>query len=332
MVTLKNPHSEPEDLLGRQVGSYRFASLLHSGGMGHVYSGIHIYLHRSVALKTARSDTAASFGNLQRRLLVEARCLAVVDHPNVVTVHDFGVSHDGIAYVAMELLEGLSLDRIIDQRGPLSVPAALHIARETARGLAAFHMESVVCADVKPDNLMVVSGPLVGRTLERRPWVKLIDLGAARPIRDSNVGAPPEVNFGTSWYMSPEAVLGYALDERADVYSLAILIFEMIVGRVPFSSGDDREVLKRHLWTPPPPLSKATPAVDPGSQLERLVEDCLSKAPGSRPCSMYELLDRLDDAELEWRRSHLPTPEQDDQPSAAAHFRAPTVLNAEMEP
>lgn len=321
MVNHLHSLSAPESLVGLQVGSYRFTSLLHSGGMGHVYSGVHIHLHRSVALKAARGDTKAAFGFLQRRLLVEARCLAAVDHPNVVTVHDFGVTHDGIAYVAMELLEGSSLDRIIDQRGPLPVPVALQIAREAARGLAAFHMEGVVCADVKPDNLMVVSGPLVGRSLERRAWVKLIDLGAARPIRQASMDAGPEQTLGTSWYMSPEAVLGMALDERADVYSLGILIYEMITGQVPYLSEDDREVMRQHLWEPPPPLSLLTPRVDPGSALEELCADCLSKAPDGRPSSMYELLDRLDEADLQWRRAHPRRPESDDLRGAIAPLR-----------
>lgn len=323
MVSSRTARARPEELLESQLGSYRVTSLLQTGGMGNVFLGEHVFLQRSAAIKTARADAPVPYRRLQRRLLVEARCLAAVDHPNVVTVHDFGLSDGGVAFLAMDLLDGKSLDVILDQEGPLQVPAALHIARETARGLAAFHVKSIVCADVKPDNLMIVSGPLVGRPLERRPWVKLIDLGAAQPIRESNLGFRQAIRFGTSWYMSPEAVLGFALDERADVYSLATLIFEMIVGQVPFRLADDQEVMEQQLMAPVPLLSEVTSEVKPSSLLERLVADCLSKAPDDRPSSMYELLDRLDEADLQWRKAHGNKAVPAGMPSSKARLQYP---------
>jgi serine/threonine-protein kinase len=166
---------------------------------------------------------------------------------------------------------------------------------------------------VKPDNVMIVSGPLVGRSLNRRSWVKLIDLGAARKIeRVLDPRRKPEPTMGTSWYMSPEAVLGMDLDERADIYSLGVLLYEAIVGRVPFVASQDEEIFRMHLWTPAPQLSSVTAAVSTGSPLEQLVARCLEKAPGARPSSMYEFLDLLDAADLAWRAEHPPRPESED--------------------
>lgn len=313
MVThTATPSPKTDELTGTRLGHYRVSTRLYEGGMGYVYTGVHVHLKRHVAVKVARSDVP-NHRFLQERLISEARYLAMVDHVNVVTVHDLGVSESGRAYLVMELLDGTSLDKVIDQHGPLKIPTAIHVVREVARGLAAFHEKNIVCADVKPDNVMVVSGPLVGRSLDRRSWIKLIDLGAARKIeRLLDPRRKPEPVMGTSWYMSPEAVLGMALDERADIYALGVLLYESIVGRVPFLSAQDEEIFRMHLWTPAPRLSSMVAAVEPESALDRLVATSLEKAPGARPSSMYEFLDLLDEADAEWRAAHPPRPESED--------------------
>ncbi len=310
-----------DELHGTRVGHYMFTSRLHEGGMGYIYSGIHVHLQRHVAIKIARRDRP-NRDFLQKQLVSEARYLAAVDHVNVVTVHDLGVSPEGLAYVVMELLDGTSLEKIIDRGGPLPVPVALQVVREVARGLAAFHEKGIVCADVKPDNVMVVSGPLVGRGLSRQSWTKLIDLGAARDIRRRHPLREVHPTLGTSWYMSPEAVLGQDLDERADIYSLTVLLYELLVGSVPFLADEDEDILRMHLWSPAPRLSSVAKNVKAGNRLERLVADGLAKAPGARPASMYEYLDTLDEADREWRRTHPVQPGAKDHTAAIPPLRS----------
>lgn len=330
MVASYDLSGKNDDLHATRVGHYLFTSRLHEGGMGYIYSGVHVHLNRHVAIKTARRDTP-NHKFLQKRLISEARYLAAVDHVNVVTVHDMGVSPTGLAYVVMELLDGTSLDKIIDRDGPLRVPLALQVVREIARGLAAFHAQDIICADVKPDNVMVVSGPLVGRGLSRTSWIKLIDLGAARQMQMLNPLAEAEPTMGTSWYMSPEAVLGQDLDERADIYSLAVLLYEAIVGRVPFLDHDDEEIFRMHLWETAPRLSDTRPDIRPSSLLDNLVAACLEKAPGARPCSMYELLDALDEADREWRDAHPPRPGSDDLSVVIPPLRAQMTDEKEFD-
>lgn len=293
--------------VGRRIGPYRLLSKLAAGGMGEVYVGYHEHLRRHVAIKVARGE-GASFEFLQSQLTEEARSLGVVSHANVVTVFDFGYTDDGVAYLVMELLEGKGLHHIIDDSGSLPVPVAAQVARQVAEGLTAFHAESIVCADVKPDNVMVVAGPLVGRPLVEHPWIKLLDLGTARAVRQEGRMAADldKPILGTSWYMSPEAVLGLGLDERADVYSLGVLLHEMIVGQVPFLDDSDDAILNMHLWRQPQSLAAVLPGMAVGCQLDRLCRSCLSKSPAERPCSMEEFIDLLDDAVAEWALAHAP--------------------------
>ena len=276
--------------------------------MGEIFVGYHELLGRHVAIKVARRDSRnAEF--LEARLLEEARSLAAVRHPSVVTVHDFGHTTGGNAYLVMELLEGRSLDRILDERGSgLPVSIAVQLARQVAEGLAAFHAEQIICADVKPDNIMIVGGPLVGLSLVEQPWIKLLDLGTARETRDPEqiTAANGLPVLGTSWYMSPEAVIGLALDERSDVYSLGVMLYEMLAGRVPFLDEDDDAILDMHLWREPKPLSKMVPTISRDSGIERLCQACLSKSPEDRPCSMHDFIDQLDEAVAEWAASIAP--------------------------
>lgn len=302
--------------VARRIGDYRLLSKLAAGGMGEVYVAFHEQLRRHVAIKVARGQDA-SFDFLQAQLTEEARSLGAVSHPNVVTVHDFSHTDDGVAYLVMELLEGKALHHIIDDGGPLPVPVAAQIARQVAEGLSAFHAEGIVCADVKPDNVMVVAGPLVGRPLVEHPWIKLLDLGASRAVREEGHLAPDADKpiLGTSWYMSPEAILGFGLDERADVYSLGVLLHEMIAGHVPFLSEDDDTIMNMHLWREPQPLVAYLPGMDVGCQLDRLYRSCLSKSPMGRPCSMHEFIDLLDDAVAEWAQIHAPDQVQEARPA-----------------
>jgi eukaryotic-like serine/threonine-protein kinase len=296
-VTMRH-RPTPSDGLTRRLGNYFLLSQLASGGMGEIHVGFHEHLERHVAIKTARCD-GMDIDFLQERLLQEARALGSVNHPNVVTIYDFGLTAGGVAFLVMELLEGCSLDKIVDQGGPLPVPVAVQIVRQVAEGLTSLHAENIICADVKPDNVVVVGGPLVGLPLAKQPWIKLIDLGAACQGRAPDLACSVAGDgplMGTSWYMSPEAVLGLPLGAYSDVYSLAVMLYELIVGRVPFVHADDAAILNMHLWQEPHLMSEATFRVTYGSKLERLIKACLSKGPLDRPGSMHEFICLLDEA------------------------------------
>jgi serine/threonine-protein kinase len=293
-LVLDSPLS-PLDLSGAVIGAYRFVKPLHRGGMGTIYAGVHTRLRRPVAIKVPLLEGGALDPFLRRRLLAEARSLGSVTHPNVVTVHDLGILPDGAPFLVMELLEGMPLSRVLDEGGALELPLAIRVIQEVANGLAALHDEQIIDGDVKPDNVILVDGPLIGRSVSAPFWVKLVDLGTVQGRRSSGpVGANPDAPvLGTSWYMSPEAVLGFALDERSDVYSLTAMLYELIAGNVPFPVTDDAEALRHQLWSDPLPLSHFCAGMTPGGALDRLVAEGLAKGPDDRPRSMHDFLDRL---------------------------------------
>ncbi|MFH2005890.1 MAG: serine/threonine-protein kinase [bacterium] len=295
-MTLTNPQpapdsSQPDPLVGKLVGGYTLGPLLARGGMGNVHIAAHRHLDRQVAVKTARRDLGGH-DFLQARLEAEADFLARVQHVNVALLYDLVYGDDGTLFVVLELLEGRDLANIIDHRGSLELPVAIRLAREIARGAAALHDQGIVNGDLKPANVMVVDGPLVGQPGSGRTWVKLFDLGAARDLGES----PRDIILGSPEYMAPEAVLGQPLDARSDVYGLGMLLYEMLSGDVPFYDTDVDANLRMHLWKQPPPVSTHRADIVADGALDRLVRDCMARRPDARPASMRVFLDRLDEA------------------------------------
>lgn len=262
--------------------------------MGEILCGVHEQLGRRVAVKIALpGHPDQKF--LRSSLLREARALAEVTHRNVVTIFDLGVLGDGTPYAVLELLRGLSMDRIIDSQGGLPPEIVLRVSAEILAGMGAFHQKGFVMVDIKPDNVMIVDGPLIGQPGRRQPWTKLIDLGAVRVARDPKVALTVRLDHavGSSWYMAPEAVLGMTLDVRSDVYSFGVLMYEMCSGRVPFLAANNDDILDMHLYARAPLLSSVCEWVEPGGGLEDLVHRCLEKSPEDRPpttASVFNLL------------------------------------------
>ncbi|MFH2005888.1 MAG: serine/threonine-protein kinase [bacterium] len=284
----KEPRSPNDPILDR-VGPIRLLKLLKRGGMGDIFVGQHEILRRRVAVKMPIPERPDQ-DFLCHSLLREARALASVKHRNVVTIYDVGVLEDGTPYAVLELLDGLSLDRIIDSQGALPPSEVLRISAEVLAGMAAFHRQHYVMVDIKPDNVMVVGGPLVYRSKKEYPWIKLIDLGAVRMTRDPRVPLTVRLDnaVGSSWYMSPEAVLGLTLDARTDLYAFGILVYEMCTGRVPFASSDNSLTFEMHLYDSPPRLSSVCAWVARDSGLDQLVHTCLAKSPEDRPANVAE--------------------------------------------
>lgn len=269
---------------------YEVLEPLGEGGMGTVYKVRHITLDRSFAMKVLRRDLATD-ANLAKRFLQEARTTAAIKHPAVVAITDFGEMEDGIPYFVMELLEGETLATRIRARGPLPPRTATRIAKQIAEGLGASHAAGVIHRDLKPDNIFLV-GERVGKGPEDE--IRIVDFGAAKVIGGSKLTRPGIV-FGTPYYMSPEQASGQTIDARADVYSLGILLYEMVTGRVPFEADTYMGVLTKHMFQAP-----ARPVVPAGIELgdlEAVVMRALQKDPSHRYGSMAEVIRALEQAD-----------------------------------
>jgi len=274
-----------DPLVGKIVdGRYEVLEPLGEGGMGTVYKVRHITLNRLFAMKALRRDLAAD-GALSQRFIFEARATGAIKHHGVVSISDFGVLEDGIPYFVMELLVGETLSTHMRARGPMPPRDVIAIARDIADALTASHAANVIHRDLKPENVFLVGGK----------DVRLVDFGAAKIVGGSKLTRPGVV-FGTPYYMSPEQAAGHAIDGRADVYSLGILMFEMLTGRVPFEADTYMGVLTKHLFAQAPKPSEAISGVRLGP-LEDVVMRALEKEPSARYASMTELKKALDEAE-----------------------------------
>ncbi|MBC7670929.1 MAG: protein kinase [Polaromonas sp.] len=256
----------PDPMIGCFAGRFRIISLLGRGGMGIVYRAHDERLNRDVALKVLPPHAVAG-PSAAERFLSEARTAGALAHPNVCTVHEIGETDDGRPYIAMTLYEGETLRERL-ARGPLPARDAAATARELTRALGAAHARRIVHRDVKPGNVI----------LGHDGVARLLDFGLAR-FGDACItatGATP----GTIAYMSPEQAAGSRLDHRSDLWSLGVVLHEMLAGARPFHAGSDRAVLAAILHGEAAPLSAAEPPVPPA--LQRIVARLLRKVPEER--------------------------------------------------
>jgi len=281
-----------DDLAGQVVdGRYRIVELIGEGGMGRVWRAEQERLHRAVAIKVLQRDYSA-IPEVGERFQREAIAIARLDHPNCVAVQDFGRLPDGSLYLVMSFLQGVVLRSALTDEG-FAAPRALHIARHLLSGLAHAHHAGIIHRDVKPDNVMLV------RHEGDPDFAKLFDFGIAKLVESAD-GAPVEnltrlgQRFGTPAYMSPEQALGRPPDARTDLYSLTVVLFEMLTGRTPFQCDDEAGLLVMHAAKAPPSLSEASPGRDFPSQLEALVARGLAKDPAARFADATEYIEALD--------------------------------------
>ena len=261
---------------GMKLGPYEIASPLGAGGMGEVYKARDSKLKREVAIKVLPASLANDADALAR-FEREAHAVAALNHPNILSIHDFG-THDGIAYVVTELLEGETL-RARLEAGALPQRRAVEIAIQIARGLAAAHEKGIVHRDLKPENVFLTSD---GR-------VKILDFGLAKRVgpESAETSAPttpaatePGTVMGTVGYMSPQQVRGRAVDQRTDIFSFGAILYEMLSGRRAFKGDSHVETMNAILKEEPPELSGSGKATSPA--LDRLIRHCLEKSPEAR--------------------------------------------------
>lgn len=251
------------------LGRYVIIGELGQGAMGIVYKATDPLIDRAVAIKTINLALAhEGKEEYEARFYQEAKAAGRLSHPNIVTVYDVGKSGD-IAYIAMEFLQGRELRDILNDRQRLPVDQAVDIVAQVALGLAYAHEHGIVHRDVKPSNIMVV----------RDGHAKITDFGIAR-MESSAVRTQTGMVLGSPKYMSPEQVMGKLTDQRSDIFSLGVMLYEMLTGQPPFTGENINAVMYQTLNTVPPPPSAMNPEVP--SMLNFIVAKALAKAVDDR--------------------------------------------------
>jgi len=284
-------NSGPDPLLGRTInGRYKIVSLVARGGMGKVYKAEQQPLGRTCALKVLNpryeGDRDPEFG---KRFFLEAATAAKLTHPNTVTIFDYGSSDEGdIYYIAMEFIEGKTLHRVLRDETTLPEIRVSHVARQICRSLREAHELGVVHRDLKPGNILLTNRG------DENDVVKVLDFGLVKDVTgDAEDLTQQGLFMGSPKYMAPEQITGGEISARTDIYSLGVMIYEMMTGKVPFDRGASVNTLMAHVNDVPPPLAEVNPKIQISPQMEAIVYKCLEKDASKRFGSMNELLAAL---------------------------------------
>lgn len=263
----------PGAIMGQR---FEILAVLGAGGMGVVYKARDRELDDLVALKMLRREMMGDRGHLDR-LKAEIKLARRITHPNVLRTHDFG-EIDGVPYISMEYVRGVTLRYLLDQTHRLPYSAGLRLSKQLCAGLGAAHAVGVLHRDIKPENLI----------LEPTGNAKLMDFGIARPIKRMEPGQT-EAGFivGTPLYLSPEQLEGREADARADIYSTGVVLYEIFSGELPFKAANAVDIMVKHLREPPPSPRLHWPEIPP--KLEAAILRCLEKDPAARYGSVEEL-------------------------------------------
>ncbi len=265
-------------------GKYALIRELGSGAAGVVFEAEHLIVGKRVALKLLRPELAQNAA-LSRRFVAEARAAARIAHANVVDIHDLGVARDGTCYLVMELLAGETLLDIVAQRGALPAAYACELMLQVLAGLAAAHAQGIVHRDLKPANVMVT------HPRPDRPLAKVLDFGIAKGVLDPGLVDETGAVLGTPLYMAPEQALGLDVDARADVYSAAAILFELLAGVAPIEGDTNELVLAKVIAGRRRSLAEVAPQVP--AELAAIVDEALARDPAARPSSARELAQAL---------------------------------------
>jgi hypothetical protein len=299
--SLPAPPSETEPRIGDVLDSrYRITGVLGSGGMGCVYLAEHISIRRPLALKLLHPEIEG-IDEVNQRFEREAFAIGRVDHPNCVKVSDFGKLQDGTLYMVLELLDGVLLSDLLDRQVRLGWHRVFHIARHILSALAYAHDAGIIHRDIKPENVILVDQE------DDPDFAKILDFGIAK-FRDD---AHPEestglltqdakltqhgVTIGTPTYIAPEQAYGQPIDGRADLYSLSVMLYEMIVGQPPFDADEVGTLLRMHVSNEVPRFEDVAPQVDVPSSVEKLIRRGLAKRADDRIPTAQAYIDYIDE-------------------------------------
>ena len=267
-------------LIGTVIdGRYRVEERIGEGGMGVVYRATHVVLRKPFALKVIRADQATD-ANIVQRFVREARAASGIGHPNIVNINDFGTTADGSLYLAMEFLDGMTLADAM-KSGPIPFARALEIFIQIAGALEAAHAQGIVHRDLKPENIFLM------REAGQHEFVKVLDFGIAKVKNAAAKLTSTGMVFGTPHYLSPEQAAGQPVDHRSDIYSLGVIMYQVLAGQLPFTAESLMALMTKHMFEPAPSLREAGHAVP--SALDAIVGRCLQKKPELRHASMREL-------------------------------------------
>jgi serine/threonine-protein kinase len=281
--------ARPNDpFLGREIlnGEFRILQRIGTGGMGSVYKAEQPEMNRMVAIKilhpklTNRQDLASRF----RR---EARAMAQLSHPNTVKVFTYGELDDGSLYIVMEFLEGRNLNRAVKRDGPMAVERAIPILVQVCGALQEAHSEGIIHRDLKPENIFL------SKQMGIEEYPKVLDFGLAKvteqQMRPGSVNLTQEgMVFGTPEFMSPEQAQGQTLEATSDIYSLAVILYEALTGKLPFDAKSPMEYIQKHVVEPPILLSERVDALKFPKGLDEVIGKALSKNPKDRYQSAIE--------------------------------------------
>ena len=294
-----------DPLLGTTIaGRFTIIGRLGRGSMGAVYRARQEAMGRDVALKLVRQDRAhdpETKGRFER----EARAISALVSPHTVTAFDFGEAEDGSWFLAMEMLEGETVGERLRRIGRLEWYDALRFTRDALRSLAEAHGKGIIHRDLKPDNLFL--SRVLSNAGGEQELCKVLDFGIAKWSRAEDETKIDQLEtqagtvFGTPRYMSPEQAQGSPLDPRSDLYSLGVLLYQMLSGRAPFIDDDAVVVMARHIKDPPPRFDTIKPDLKVPEAVEAIVWRVLAKAPADRPDTAEQMIAELDAAEASAR-------------------------------
>ena len=286
MIEVKDP------FVGRMLDEkYSLEERLGAGGMGAVYRARHLLMDRPVAIKVLHQrlveDEAARV-----RFQIEARAAVLLQHSNAVSVTDFGQTSEGCIYIVMELLEGRTLREILSREAPIETARAVSIMLQVSDAVAAAHEAGIIHRDLKPSNILVT------QSANQPAVVKVLDFGIAKlasdKLDDDTTLAQRETIIGTPRYMAPEQANGFKLTPAADVYSLGVILYEMMTGMAPFTGSTPTEIAQKHANDPPHSPREIVAAIP--EEIERVVLHALEKSPTDRPANAGEFRRELFEA------------------------------------
>jgi len=281
-----NSTGEPALAPGSVVGEYELRELIGEGGFGSVYRAVHPLIGKSAAVKVLKQEFSAK-PEMVARFISEARAVNQIRHRNIIDIFSFGKLDDGRQYYVMELLEGIALDRYLEDHGKLSVAQAIPVLKQLARALGAAHAAGITHRDIKPENVFLTFDE------EHQPEAKLLDFGIAKLVVDnlSQHKTRSGVPMGTPLYMSPEQVHGRDVDPRSDIYSFGVLAFQVLTGQPPFTGETMMMVMMKQISEAAPAPSVFDPSLP--AAIDAPILHMLEKEPDKRPESIVQAVEAL---------------------------------------